>query len=45
MDKERVRRYIMQQKEHHKNKSYRQEILRQLKRAGIEYDEKYLFLD
>jgi REP element-mobilizing transposase RayT len=45
MDKERVRRYIMRQKEHHKKKSYKQEILRQLKRAGIEYDEKYLFRD
>ena len=45
MNTERVRRYIMRQKEHHKKKSYKQEILRQLKRAGIEYDEKYLFRD
>ena len=45
MDKERVRRYIMRQKEHHKKKSYRQEIIRQLKKAGIEYDEQYLLRD
>ena len=44
-EKERVRRYIMRQKEHHKKKPYKQEIIRQLKKAGIEYDEQYLLRD
>ena len=44
-EKEWVRRYIIRQKEHHKKKSYKQEIIRHLKKAGIEYDEKYLFCD
>ena len=44
-EREWVRRYIMRQKEHHKHKSYREEIVRQLKKSGIEYDERFLLRD
>jgi REP element-mobilizing transposase RayT len=38
-----VYNYIMNQKEHHKNQTFRDEYLDMLKKAGIEYDTKYLF--
>ena len=39
----RVIRYIKNQEKHHRTKSYREEVLRMLNDAGIEYDERYLF--
>ncbi len=36
-------KYIAQQKEHHKTISFKEEFLEILRRAGIEYDEKYLW--
>jgi len=37
-----VRRYIANQKEHHRVKSFREELVELLDKAGIEYDPKYL---
>jgi REP element-mobilizing transposase RayT len=39
----RVIRYILNQKEHHRKKTFREEYLDFLKQYEIEYDEKYLF--
>ena len=38
-----VIKYVMNQKEHHQKKSFREEYLDLLKKFEIEYDEKYLF--
>ena len=38
-----VVKYILNQKEHHKKKTFHQEYLEFLKKFDIEYDEKYLF--
>src|SRR5665648_11088 len=38
-----VIKYVMNQKEHHKKKGFREEYLDLLKKFEIEYDEKYLF--
>lgn len=38
-----VIRYILNQPEHHKRASFKEECLGMLKRADIEYDERYLF--
>lgn len=35
--------YIMNQQEHHKRKSFRDEYLEMLKKSEIDFDEKYLF--
>ena len=40
--REAVRRYIANQEEHHRGKSFREELIELLGRAGIEYDAKYL---
>ena len=40
---DRVAKYIMNQKEHHRKKSFRQEYLKMLQHFEVEYDEKYLF--
>ena len=40
---ERVRRYILNQEEHHQHKSFEEEYLEMLKLAGIEYDERYVW--
>lgn len=40
--REAVRQYIAHQEEHHRAKSYREELMEMLERAGIEYDPKYL---
>jgi putative transposase len=40
--KDAVRRYIDNQREHHKQKSFREELIEMLQTAGVEYDEKYL---
>jgi len=37
-----VRHYIARQAEHHRTLDYRTELIDLLKRAGIEYDERYL---
>jgi len=42
-DKDNMVKYIIDQKEHHKKLSYREELIELYKEAGIEYDEKYLF--
>jgi REP element-mobilizing transposase RayT len=38
-----VIKYVMNQKEHHKMKNFREEYLELLKKFEIEFDEKYLF--
>ena len=38
-----VVKYILNQPEHHKKKTFRQEYVEFLERFEIEYDEKYLF--
>ena len=38
-----VKSYILHQNEHHKGMTFREEIIRFYERAGIEYDEKYVF--
>ena len=39
---EKAQDYISRQKEHHKNKSFRDEFIEFLEANGIEYDERYL---
>ena len=41
-DKDRVINYIANQFEHHRHKTFREEYIAMLQRAGIEFDEKYL---
>ena len=36
-------KYIDNQKEHHKSKTYKEELLEILKKYEIEYDERYLW--
>ncbi|MGE5353020.1 MAG: IS200/IS605 family transposase [Acidobacteriota bacterium] len=38
-----VVRYILNQEEHHRHKSFRDEYIKILEDFGVEYDEKYLF--
>jgi putative transposase len=38
-----VTKYIQQQKEHHKRKTFQEEYLELLRESGIEFDEKYLW--
>jgi len=38
-----VVKYILNQEQHHKKKTFKEEYLELLKKFGIEYDEKYLF--
>ena len=40
--REAVRHYIANQEEHHRVKSFREELIEMLNKAGIEYDAKYL---
>jgi REP element-mobilizing transposase RayT len=40
--RESVRSYIAHQEEHHRAKSFREELMGMLEKAGIEYDPKYL---
>lgn len=37
-----VKAYIANQREHHRVKSFREELVEMLERAGVEYDPKYL---
>lgn len=43
MNIENAKRYLASQKEHHKKISFKDEFLSMLKRAQIQYDEKYLW--
>ena len=38
-----VRKYILDQEEHHKEETFRDEYLRILKECGVRYDEQYLW--
>jgi len=40
-----VVKYILNQKEHHSKKTFREEYLEILKDYAVEYDEKYIFHD
>jgi REP element-mobilizing transposase RayT len=40
---EKVRRYILNQEEHHRRKSFREEYLEILRLSGIEYDERHVW--
>ena len=42
---DKTKRYIENQEEHHKEKTFREEYLMCLKEYGIKYDEKYLWSD
>jgi hypothetical protein len=37
-----VRRYIENQEEHHRKRTFREELIGMLERAGVKYDPKYL---
>ena len=39
---ESVRRYIANQEEHHRGRSFRDEVIEMLEKAGVVYDQKYL---
>jgi hypothetical protein len=40
--RESVRRYIVNQEEHHRARTFRDEVVEMLEKAGIAYDQKYL---
>ncbi len=40
--REDVQRYIARQEEHHRVKSFREELVEFLRKSGVEYDERYL---
>lgn len=42
---DRVVKYIINQKEHHRKKTFKDEYENMLKKSGIAYDEKYIFKD
>ncbi len=37
-----VRTYIANQEKHHRVKSFREELIEMVKKAGIQYEQKYL---
>ena len=37
-----VREYIARQEEHHRRKSFQEELVEMLEKAGVDYDERYL---
>ncbi len=41
-EKDSVIKYVMNQQEHHKTESFREEYIRILKENGVDFDEKYL---
>ena len=41
-DKERVIQYIINQKEHHRKNTVREELIALLKECGVEYDERFI---
>lgn len=42
ISREAVKHYIANQEEHHRVKSFREELVEMLNKAGVEYDPKYL---
>jgi len=42
-EREMVKNYIMNQKEHHRSETFKDEYIRLLIENGIEFDERYLF--
>ena len=40
---EALRRYVLNQEEHHKTETFQEEFLRILNKYGVEYDERYLW--
>jgi hypothetical protein len=42
---EKTKKYIREQKEHHKNKSYKEELIVFLKLYDVDYDPQYLLDD
>ena len=42
--KENLFRYIQQQEQHHQSENFKGELIRMLAEAGVQYDEKYLFV-
>ncbi len=42
-DCKRVSRYIAEQEQHHRTRSFRQEYFELLKRTGVTFDERYVF--
>jgi len=42
-DRDSVRRYVEQQQEHHRKRTFQEEYLDFLKRGGVEYDDRYLW--
>jgi len=38
-----VQRYIAGQKEHHRRKSFQEELIQFLRKHGVEYDERYVW--
>jgi hypothetical protein len=40
---ENVRRYISNQEEHHRKKTFQEEYVEFLESSGVEYDERYLW--
>jgi len=40
--RDRVKRYVSNQREHHRGRNYKEEFIELLDRAGVEYDPKYL---
>jgi len=41
-EREAVRRYIEQQAEHHRTRTFREEYLELVRRSGVEFDERYV---
>ena len=41
--REAVRKYILNQEEHHRKESFQDELLRILKKYGAQFDERYLW--
>jgi putative transposase len=40
---EKVKLYVLSQEEHHRRKTFKQEYIEMLQRAGIDYDERYVW--
>ena len=38
-----VENYIRNQEEHHRNRSFKDELLAMLRASGVEFEEKYVF--
>jgi len=40
---DKVKKYILNQEEHHRKRTFQEELIEMLQLAGIEYDERYLW--